>query len=109
MSDSEPGTEQSEAPLQTNPHVPVSPKTTVTPDDIEQPRRVEWGHLSQIRGRVRDDRVRVVRQKRMHRFGHGMHDHGPARPLFVGSLCDALDLYCALDALFTGGAEEVDR
>lgn len=92
-----------------NDRIPVSPKASVTPDDVEQPRRVEWGHLTQIRGRVEDDHVRIERRKRIHRFGHGTRDNGPTAPLFTGSLPDAVAVYCARDALLTGGAEEVDR
>lgn len=88
--------------------VPVCPKVTISPDEIEQPRRVEWGHLSQVRGTLDDDRVRIERQKRMHRFGQGTHDRGRPRPLYRGSLSDALAVYRALDALFDGGAMEVD-
>lgn len=87
---------------------PVAPKVTVAPEDIPQPRRVEFGHLTQYRGSLADDRVTVERQKRMHKFGQGTHDHGPALTLYRGSLDEAFRLYKALDALFTGGATEVD-
>lgn len=92
----------------TNNNHPVRPKVVVDPDEVDQPRRVEWGHLSQVRGRVADDRVRIVRQQRMHRFGQGTSDHGTPLPLYRGSLSDALDVYRALDALFDGGVAEVD-
>lgn len=88
--------------------IPVRPKVVISPDDVDQPRRVEWGHLLQVRGRVSDDQVHIERQKRMHRFGSGTHDHGPALTLYSGSLSEALDIYRALDALFDGGVLEED-
>lgn len=88
---------------------PVRPKVAIDPDDINQPRSVEWGHLSQVRGTVADDRVRIERQGRIHRFGHGTSDRGTPLPLYSGSLRDALDVYRALDALFDGGVMEDDN
>lgn len=92
-----------------NGEIPVRPKVVIDPDDVDQPRRVEWGHLGQVRGHVDNDRVRIERQSRMHSFQHGMSDHGRPRRLFKGDLSDALDVYRALDALFDGGVEEVDE
>lgn len=85
---------------------PVQPKIHIGPGDVDQPRRVEWGHMSQVRGRVADDRVRVERQSRKHSFRRGMSDSGPSIPLFSGSLTDAVNVYVALDALFDGGEYE---
>jgi len=87
---------------------PVRPTATVAPDDVGQPRRVEWGHLSQVRGRVAGDHVEVVRQDRRHQFGAGTRAVGRPRRLYDGSLTEALDVYRALDALFTGGVREVE-
>jgi hypothetical protein len=88
--------------------LPVRPKVVVSENNFDQPREVVWGHLSQVRGAVRDDRVEIVRQPRKHTFGRGTTDHGHARRLYKGSVSDALDVYRALDALFTGGEMEVD-
>jgi len=87
---------------------PVRPKAVVSPDDIDQPRTVEWGHLQQTRGTVKDDRVRIVRQTRRHDFGRGTRDSGPERVLLHVSLGQAMQVYRALDALFDGGVMEGD-
>lgn len=89
--------------------LPVRPKISPDADDIPQPRRVEWGHMSQVRGALVDDRVEILEQGRIHRFGHGTSDHGTPLPLYRGDLARALKVYRALDALFTGGEMEVGQ
>lgn len=49
---------------------------------------------------VSGPRIRIERQKRMHKFGSGYQDTGPAVPLFAGSEEDARRAYEALKELF---------
>lgn len=87
--------------------VPVRPKVVLNPDDVPQPREVQWGHLTQYTGAVRDDEVRITQQTRKHSFGEGTIPTGPRRPLYEGSLWEAHKVYKALEALFAGGVMEV--
>lgn len=49
---------------------------------------------------VSGERVRIERQKRMHRFRTGYEDTGPAVPLFTGSEQDARHVYEVLKEWF---------
>ena len=104
--------------------IPVSetelkrPRVELEANAIDQPATVEWGHLTQVRGRLDGGTVRIVRQKRTHTFGSGTTDSGPGVPMYHGKLEEAVEVYRALDALFgeyadtdleSGDSSEGDR
>ena len=68
-------------------------------ETLEQPRVVKRGHMSQTTASMRDGRVRVEKQRRMHKFESGMHDVGRAMPIWGGSLEDAIHLHKMLELL----------
>lgn len=70
-----------------------------SPDEIDQPREVRRGHLTQYRARIADDRVRVEVQGRMHSFDGGTRDHGRPRRIWKGSLDEAERLHQMLELL----------
>ena len=56
---------------------------------------------------VSGERVRIERQERMHKFGSGYQNTGPAVPIFTGTLRDAQLVYDVLDEWF--GDDENNR
>ena len=67
--------------------------------DEDGPREVRRGHMTQTRASIVDGRVRIVRQKRMHKFDSGMHNTGPPVPIWSGSLDEAKHLHEMLELL----------
>lgn len=68
-------------------------------NELEQPRRVERGHMGKRIATLRDDRVNIEKQKRMHKFQSGMHDVGRPIPMWSGSLREAKQLHEMLELL----------
>lgn len=51
-------------------------------------------------------RIRIERQGRMHRFGGGYQDRGPAVPIFTGNEKDARHVYEVLKEWFASPEDE---
>ncbi|MFC7202844.1 hypothetical protein ACFQJC_04905 [Haloferax namakaokahaiae] len=49
---------------------------------------------------VSGERVRIERQERMHKFGSGYQNTGPAVPIFTGTVEDARHVYEVLQEWF---------
>ena len=73
--------------------------------DEEGPRTVQRGHMTRTTATLRDGRVKVAHQQRMHRFESGMHNVGRPRPEWSGSLDEAKALHRILDLLLYDGDE----
>jgi len=48
---------------------------------------------------MRDDRVQIEKQRRMHKFQSGMHDKGRPLPVWSGSVAEAVHLHEMLELL----------
>lgn len=75
-------------------------------ENIEPPREVRRGHMTQWRARwTEDDRVRVEIQPRKHTFGEGMSDARRPMPVWEGPVGQAERLREMLDLLLNDEEE----